>query len=311
MTSPEAHSPSQTDSPRRVAITGASGFLGSALAGELRRVGATIHAMRRGQRVSPPDIPWNGTPGPAVAAALEGVDAVVNLAGEPLAQRWTDERKRRIRDSRIAGTAELARTLASLRRPPRVLVSGSAIGVYGDRGDEELDEASAVGTGFLAEVAQGWERATAPAAEAGIRVVYLRTGLVLNPHGGALKKMLLPFKMGLGGPVGSGRQWMSWISLTDWVRAALQTLRTETLSGPVNLVAPNPVQNAAFAKTLARLVHRPSVLPLPSFAVDALFGEMGEATLLGSQRVHPRQLMRSGFAFAHPELEAALRAELD
>lgn len=310
MTSPSPDPSTTTESIRRVAITGASGFLGSALAAQLRRDGVTVRALRRGGHVSPPDISWEPDSGRMDDEALEGLDAVVNLAGEPLAQRWTAERKRRIRESRVAGTTLLARTLASLRRPPRVLVSGSAIGIYGNRGDEELDEGSALGTDFLAEVGAAWERSAAPARQAGIRVVLLRTGLVLNRRGGALAKMLLPFQLGVGGRVGSGRQWMSWISLSDWVRATLHALVTPVLDGPVNLVSPNPQRNESFVRALAHALHRPAIMPLPALAVELLFGEMGRATLLGSQRVIPQKLARAGFLFEHAELEGALRAEL-
>jgi uncharacterized protein (TIGR01777 family) len=236
------------------------------------------------------------------------MDLVVHLAGEPIAQRWTAERKRRIRESRTKGTALLASTLASLTRPPAVFLSGSAIGYYGNRGDEELDENSSAGTDFLAGVAQQWESATAPAAAAGIRVALLRTGIVLTAEGGALGKMLLPFKLGLGGRLGSGTQWMSWIALEDWVRAVRFVANATSMSGPVNLVAPNPVRNAEFAQTLARVLGRPSFAPVPTFALELLFGEMAEATLLASQRVRARRLLEAGFEFRQLTLEQALRA---
>jgi uncharacterized protein (TIGR01777 family) len=291
-----------------VLITGASGFLGGALAEQLQRDGLSVRALKHGRSAS--STTWDPEAGRIDHNAFEGVDAVVNLAGESLAERWTAERKSRIRDSRVAGTTLLARTIAELPQRPRVLLSASAIGIYGDRGDEELDESSAAGTGFLADVTREWERATAPATATGIRVVLLRTGLVLSPRGGALAKMLLPYRMGLGGRVGSGRQWMSWIGLGDWVRAAMHALRVDALSGPVNLVSPNPVRNESFVRALARVLGRPAITPLPAFAVDVLFGEMGRATLLGSQRVTPRQLVATGFQFANPELEGALRKEL-
>lgn len=289
-------------------ITGASGFLGRAFTEQLQRDGTSVRALKHGRSAS--TTTWDPESGRIDRSAFEGVDAVVNLAGESLAQRWTAERKRRIRDSRVAGTTLLARTIAELTQRPRVFVSASAVGIYGDRGDEELDESSAPGTGFLADVTRDWERATSPADSAGIRVVLLRTGLVLSPKGGALAKMLLPYRLGLGGRVGSGRQWMSWIGLSDWVRAAIHALRTETVSGPVNVVTPNPVRNESFARTLARVLGRPAITPLPALAVNVLFGEMGRATLLASQRVTPRQLAASGFQFAQPELEGALRTEL-
>jgi len=243
-------------------------------------------------------------------SALDGVDAIVHLAGEPIAKRWTAERKRAIRESRVRGTELLARMIASLDRKPRVLVSGSAIGVYGDRGDELLDESSATGDGFLANVVSEWERAAAPASEAGVRVVLLRTGLVLSRQGGVLEKLLLSFKLGLGGPMGSGRQWMSWIALDDQLRAIEYALASPALSGPVNLVSPNPVTNAEFAATLGLVLARPALIPVPAVALELLFGEMARETILAGQRVLPRALVTAGFEFAHPTLEQALRFEL-
>jgi uncharacterized protein (TIGR01777 family) len=204
----------------------------------------------------------------------------------------------------------LANTIARLRERPRTFLSGSATGIYGDRGDEELDERSALGVDFLAETAIAWERSAQPAASAGVRVALLRTGIVLNPSGGALAKMLLPFKFGLGGRIGSGAQWMSWIGLSDWVRAASFLLNADTVEGPVNLVAPNAMPNVEFTKALARVLGRPTLGFVPATAVDLFFGEMGRATLLASQRVRPRRLVDAGFEFTHPTLERALRAEL-
>jgi len=241
---------------------------------------------------------------------LEGADAVVHLAGEPLAHRWTDERKRAIRESRVRGTELVARTIAALDRRPRVLLSGSAIGIYGDRGDEPLDEESALGGGFLAGIAREWEAASVAAADAGVRVVLLRTGIVLSPKGGALERLLLPFKLGVGGPIGSGRQWMSWISLDDQVRAMEHALATTGLHGPINLVSPNPVTNAEFAATLGRVLSRPALVPVPAFALELAYGEMARATILAGQRVLPKVLLRTEFTFAHPTLDEALRFEL-
>jgi uncharacterized protein (TIGR01777 family) len=256
------------------------------------------------------DALWDPAAGRLDPNALDGVDAVVHLAGEPIAQRWTAAAKRRIHDSRVRSTELLARTIASLARPPRVLVSGSAMGIYGDRGDEELDETSAVGRDFLATVATKWEAAAEPAARAGVRVVNVRTGLVLSPHGGALAKLLLPFRMGVGGRVGSGRQWVSWIGLDDVVGAIMHAIGTEALAGPVNVAAPAPVTNAELTETLARVLRRPAILPVPAFAIRLAFGEMGEATLLASQRMRPRRLLESGYRFHYPTLESALRHEL-
>jgi uncharacterized protein (TIGR01777 family) len=238
--------------------------------------------------------------------------AVVHLAGEPIGQRWTSSVKRRIRESRVRGTQLIATSIASLDHPPRVLVSGSAMGVYGDRGDELLDETSVTGEGrdFLADVAAEWEAAADGAAAAGVRVVKVRTGLVLSSRGGALARLLLPFRLGVGGRVGSGRQWVSWIALADTVGAILHALDVKTLGGPVNLSAPNPVTNAELAATLAKVLRRPAILPVPATALRLLFGEMGGATLLASQRMAPRRLIESGYRFRYPMLEAALRHEL-
>jgi uncharacterized protein (TIGR01777 family) len=239
------------------------------------------------------------------------VDAAVHLAGESVAAgRWTPEAKRRIRDSRVLGTRLLAESLARLRRPPRVLVSASAIGIYGDRGDTPLDESSALGADFLAGVGKEWEAAAGPASDAGIRVVQLRFGIVLAREGGALARMLTPFKLGVGGPLGSGRQWMSWIAIDDAVGAILAVLTNEAARGPVNAVAPEPVRNAEFAARLGAALHRPSVLPAPAFALRALFGELADGALLASQRVVPARLTALGYRFKYPTLPEALEAIL-
>jgi uncharacterized protein (TIGR01777 family) len=293
-----------------VVIAGASGFLGSALSAQLIREGIEVIRLKRSSRASAPDVAWNPSTGDLPARSLEGVDAIINLAGEPIAQRWTATRKRAILASRVESTSVLARTAALLHEPPRVFLSGSAIGIYGDRGDDELDEQSETGEDFLAEVATAWEAAAEPARAAAIRVVTLRTGIVLGVGGGALAKLLMPFRLGLGGPIGSGSQWMSWIGLADWVRAARFLLTAEEVSGPVNLVSPNPVPNVVFARTLGRVLGRPAVARVPAWAVNLGFGEMGRATLLASQRVHPRRLTTTGFEFQCPTLEQCLRAEL-
>ena len=299
----------RTDRPR-VAITGATGFLGSALANHLNKHGVVVQRIRRGAQAVPPDVSWQPERGTGDLSALSGAAAVVHLAGASIAERWTSERKRAITDSRVGPTSFLARSLAKLPDPPRAFLSGSAIGIYGDRGDEELDESSVAGAGFLAETAVAWERAAAPAVDAGIRVVYLRSGIVLSPHGGALAKMLTPFRLGVGGKIGGGAQWMSWIALNDWLSGVQFLAEAEAVSGPVNLVSPNPVPNEEFSRTLGRVLSRPAVTHVPALVIDLLFGEMGRATLLASQRVHPRRLMDAGFEFGCPTLEQALRAEL-
>jgi hypothetical protein len=241
---------------------------------------------------------------------LDGVAAVIHLAGEPIAQRWTGARRGAIRESRVRGTELLARTIAALDRKPDAFLSGSAVGYYGDTGDEAVDEESASGNDFLAQVAREWEAATGAARSAGVRVVLLRTGIVLSPHGGALERLLPPFRLGVGGPIGTGRQWMSWIALEDHLRAMEHAIATVGLHGPVNLVAPNPVTNAEFAATLGRVLDRPAIVPVPAFALELLYGEMARATILAGQRVLPNALLRNGFHFAHPTLEEALRFEL-
>jgi uncharacterized protein (TIGR01777 family) len=294
-----------------VAITGSTGLIGRALVDRLRSSGVQVRRLVRGAaKAQSGDVEWDPMRGILAPSALDGVAGVVHLAGEPIAKRWTPERKRGIRESRVRGTELLARTIASLERKPRVVVSGSAVGVYGDRGDELLDESSATGNDFLANVVGEWERATAPASQAGVRVVLLRTGLVLSRAGGVLEKLLLPFKLGLGGPIGSGRQWMSWISLDDQLRAIEYALASPALSGPVNLVSPNPVTNAEFAATLGVVLTRPALVPVPALALELLFGEMARETILAGQRVLPRALVAAGFDFAHPTLEQALRFEL-
>jgi hypothetical protein len=257
---------------------------------------------------APGEVFWDPTRGRIDVAGLEGVDAVVHLAGESIAAgRWTAERKRRIRASRVDGTRLLAGALGQLTRKPAVLVSASAIGIYGDRNDEELDEGSAPGSGFLADVGRDWEAATETAAAAGIRVVLARMGIVLAREGGALGKMLPPFRLGLGGPLGRGSQWMSWITREDAVAAILATLERPGLAGPVNTVAPAPVTNAEFTRLLAAAVSRPALFPVPALALELLFGEMAREALLASQRVVPRKLLAAGFRFADPVLGPALR----
>ncbi len=251
-------------------------------------------------------IQWDPARGTIDAAALEGLDALIHLAGESVAKRWTPAQKVRIRESRVAGTRLLAGALSTLKRKPSVWLSASAVGIYGDRGDEILDEQSSVGHDFLADVGVAWESAARPAAVAGIRVVHPRFGIVLEPSGGALQKMLPLFKLGLGGKLGSGQQYMSWIGRADAIRAICHAMERSDLSGPVNLTAPNPVTNAKFTQALAASVSRPAFFKVPGFAARAAFGEMADAALLGGQRVLPERLESSGFRFVHPELAACL-----
>jgi uncharacterized protein (TIGR01777 family) len=293
----------------RFLVSGVSGPIGAALLPSLKSSGAAIVRLARtgaaATKASPEIIPWN--PAQTLAPdSVSGFDAVIHLAGESIVGRWTEAKKKEIRDSRIIATRNLAQALAQTQKKPPVFVCSSAIGYYGSRGDEVLTEQSAAGNGFLSEVCREWEAATAPAAEAGIRTVQLRTGIVLSPKGGALGKMLTPFKMGVGGRIGDGRQWMSWIDVRDMVGAIQHILQTASLDGPVNMVAPNPVTNSEFTKTLASVLSRPAVFPVPAFAVKLAFGEMGETLLLGSQRVEPAQLTASGYRFQFSDLRASL-----
>ena len=292
----------------RVLISGASGLIGRALTDRLRSAGDTVQTLvRRNQEQSEGEIAWDPDAGVLDSSRLDGVDAVVHLAGKPIASRWTEETKRAIRDSRVRGTKRLAEAVAQLPRRPKVFIAASAVGFYGSRGDEPLDETSAPGTGFLADVCQEWEEAAAPARDAGIRTVHLRTGLVLSRKGGLLARVLLAFKMGAGGIVGTGRQWLSWISLGDATAAIQYAIGAAELSGPVNLTAPQPVPNAEFARTLGKILGRPTLVPVPAFAVRLLLGEMGDELVLSGQKVMPRKLLASGFSFAHPDLESAIR----
>ena len=291
----------------RVLVSGSRGLIGSALVSSLRAGGHDVRRLVRGEATGD-DVAWDPGGGTIDRAALEGTEGVVHLAGEGIgAKRWTRAQKREIRDSRVEGTRLLAEALAGLEPRPEVLVSGSAVGVYGDRGDEVLTEDSTLGDSFLAGVCKEWEAATAPVAEAGIRVVNIRSGIVLSPAGGALKKQLPLFKLGLGGNLGSGWQYMSWISIDDEVGAIGHALATPSLRGPVNLTAPEPVRNAQFTSTLGRVLARPSVLPVPRLALAVVLGRELAAEMLGSQRVLPIRLEASGYAFHHPELEPALR----
>jgi uncharacterized protein len=304
----------------RLLVSGASGLIGSALIEKLSVDSCQFSVLTRGHQPQATDnrqlstenyIPWDPATGQLNPRAIEGFDAVVHLAGENIAQgRWTAEKKARILESRVQGTGLLCRTLAQTTRPPNVLVSASAVGYYGDRGDEELDEASPAGTGFLADVCRDWEAATGPAAAAGIRVVCVRLGVVLARHGGALARMVPLFRLGLGGRLGSGRQYMSWVTLDDAVDAICHAIATEALSGPMNLVSPNPVTNRQFTKDLGRALRRPTLFPAPAFMLRLLLGEMADAMLLASTRVFPRRLVTSGFGFESPELSGAMERML-
>ena len=295
----------------RILVSGISGPIGAALVPSLESIGARIARLTRqgstaGPGIAAETIPWDPAK-PTSPDVVSGFDAVIHLAGESIVGRWSATKKARIRDSRVIGTRNLAQALASTKNKPQVFICGSAIGYYGDRGDELLREQSTSGTGFLAEVCREWEAATQPAAEAGIRTVQIRIGVVLSRKGGALGKMLTPFKLGLGGRIGNGRQWMSWIDIDDLVDAIHHILRTEQLRGPVNLVAPRPVTNAEFTSTLARVLSRPAIFPMPAFAVKLAFGEMGETVLLGSQHVEPARLLESGCQFRFRELCDSLK----
>lgn len=293
----------------RIAITGASGFVGTAVTADLETAGHTVVRLVRQDAPYPGCARWNPATGQLDEKALGPIDAVVHLAGENVAAgRWTADRRRAIADSRGPATERLCRALAALPTPPRVLVSASATGIYGDRGDEPLDEDSAPGQGFLADVARAWEAGTAPLADAGARVVNLRIGLVLDPRGGALARMLLPFRLGLGGRLGSGRQWVGWITLHDLVAAIRSALSLTSLRGPVLAVAPTPVTNREFTAALGHALRRPAVLPVPGFALRALFGAMASELLLASQRTTPSRLLAAGFPFAQPQLGPALLA---
>lgn len=296
----------------KILVTGSTGLVGSALLPFLKSQGHEVFRLVRSQaKAGPAEIYWNPEKGIEDTARLEGFDGVVHLAGENISEgRWTPQKKARIRDSRVTGTRLLSEALARLNQPPRALLSASAIGYYGDRGDQVMREESPPGTDFLASVCREWEAATEPAARDGIRVVMLRFGVILAPKGGALSKMLAPFQFGLGGRLGSGRQYMSWITLDDVVGVINHALVKETLSGPVNVVAPHPVTNYEFTKTMGRVLSRPTIFPVPAFVIRLAFGELGDAALLASTRVEPARLKESGYTFQHPELESALRQML-
>ena len=292
----------------RILLTGSSGMIGHALLTSLTADGHTVVRLMRSHAPAPGrHIAWDPETGAIDADDLEDFDAVVHLAGESIVGRWTAKKKARILESRVKGTRLLAEALVHLRMRPMVLVSASAVGYYGNRGDQEIDEESPAGSMFLSKVAQAWEEATAPAARGGIRVVNLRIGFVLSKAGGGLAAMLLPFKFGVGGRVGSGRQYLSWIAIDDVVGAISHAILSDALRGPVNVVAPHPVTNRGFTKTLGRVLWRPTIFPLPAFAARLVLGEMADELLLASARVRPVRLLATGYEFQFPELAGALR----
>jgi uncharacterized protein (TIGR01777 family) len=293
----------------KILVSGSTGLIGQALVSSLTGAGHEMIRLVRSQRdAAERDIPWDPATGRLDSRRLEGLDGVVHLAGESIAQGgWTAEKKARIRNSRVKGTQLLAQALAQLNRPPRAFICSSAIGYYGDRGAEIVREESSAGSGFLPEVCREWEAAATPAAERGIRVVNLRTGLVLSSNGGALPRMLTPFKLGVGGKLGTGRQYMSWISIDDMVGIIRHTLERDSLHGPVNAVSPHPVTNLEFTRTLGQVLSRPTFFAVPAFAVRLMFGEMGQSLLLDSTRVEPARAAASGYVFRYPELMGALR----
>ncbi len=301
-----------TTSQQRVVVTGSSGLIGTALVGALRSAGHPVTSLVR-SNPGPDRALWDPAKGTIDASALEGAWAVVHLAGEGIAEsKWTPEQKQRILDSRVLGTKLLSEALAGLTAKPSVLASGSAIGIYGDRSDENLDESSAKGDGFLVDVVEQWEAATKAASDAGIRVAHLRTGIVLSTTGGALKQQLLPFKLGVGGRLGNGKQYLPWISITDHVAAIQHVLASASFAGAVNLTGPNPATNQEFTKALGGALHRPTLLPIPLFPLNLLYGkELVKEVLLSSARVLPKKLLANGFVFTHTDLGQTLRYLLD
>ncbi len=292
----------------RVLISGSHGLVGQALIESLTNDGHEIHRLvRRGRAVGSPEIEWHPNQGLIDAEHLEGLDAVVHLAGESIASgRWSAEKKQKIRDSRVKGTQLLSRSLQQLSRPPASFICASAIGYYGNRGDQMLNEESSPGNDFLSQVCVEWEEATQPAVEKRIRTVNTRFGIILDKEGGALAKMLPPFRMGVGGRIGDGKQWMSWIALDDVIGGLRLAITNQTLNGPVNFVTPNPVTNAEFTKALGKALLRPTLFPIPAFGVRLAFGEMADALLLASQRVEPARLKDLGYGFKHSEIGPTL-----
>lgn len=296
----------------KVLITGASGFIGSALAKFLAEMDyQLLKLVRRRTDLNPNEIFWDPDLQQIDSEALEGIDIVIHLAGENLAGgRWTEERKKRIVESRVKGTQLISQALANLKQKPKLLISASAVGYYGDQGNSILTEKASKGAGFLADLCEKWEAATQKAVQAGIRVVNFRMGIVLDPNGGALKMMLFPFKWGMGGKIGSGHQYMSWIALEDVLKAVFHIIKNGTLKGPVNIVSPNPVTNEEFTKALGHALHRPTFFSVPTFALHGLLGDAAEEVLLVSTRVIPEKLVNSGFIFQYPTLDSYLQSIL-
>ena len=297
----------------KILLSGSSGLIGSMLTTFLESKNhQIIKLVRKDTDVHEDEIAWDLHKGIVNLKKMENLDAVIHLAGENVSNgRWTEEKKKSILDSRVMGTLVLCRAIASLKNPPKVLISASAIGYYGSRGDEILTEESSQGAGFLADLCEQWEAATLPAREKGIRVVTLRLGMVLTPKGGALKKMLIPFKLGLGGIIGSGKQYVSWIAMDDLLRMIEYTLQKESIQGPVNAVSPHPVTNQELTKTLGQLLHRPTIMWIPEFAARIAFGEMADELLLNSLRVLPKKVTDAGFQYAAASLKCALEGLLD
>ncbi len=297
----------------KILISGATGLIGKHLIPILQAKGHEIFSLVRKEPKSDHEIQWDAEEGFAESeqAKLEGMEAVLHLAGEPIGQTWTKEKKRLIKESRTTGTRVLVNALGKTKNPPRHFISASAIGYYGNRGDEILTEESAPGEGFLPEICVPWEAEARKAADFGARVVFLRTGIVLAKDGGALAQMLTPFGFGVGGVVGSGAQWMSWVALEDLLAAVIFALENENVRGPVNITAPNPVTNQTFTKTLGEALNRPTIIPIPEFGIKFMFGEMGETLLLGGARVIPKKLEELGFSFKYPGLKEALKKALE
>ncbi|MGC9326323.1 MAG: TIGR01777 family oxidoreductase, partial [Candidatus Hinthialibacter sp.] len=303
----KAHERFRDQAKKKVLLSGATGLVGSGVSAFLETGGHSVtRLVRRQDQLTGGAVLLSSSDDPKELTGLEGFDAVVHLAGESISGRWTEAKKQRIRDSRVLGTRRLCQALAQLDSPPQTLVCASAIGGYGDRGDEILDEQSPLGEDFLAQVCREWEQATNAASQAGVRVVNLRIGIVLTPAGGALPPMLTPFRLGFGGRFGDGKQYMSWISYDDLLGAIHHVLLSEDLVGPVNAASPNPATNEEFTRILGKTLHRPTALPMPAFVIKTILGEMGEALLLSSARVTPRRLLDTGFVFRHLNLQDAL-----